>query len=56
MVRSFGKVWLLVIEESTPLQWYFPGGNNNDDIYRKIADEVFKNKGYAAEHPLTRNW
>lgn len=27
---------------------------NNDSTYTKIADVVIENKGYAAEHPLTR--
>ncbi|XP_045608388.1 complex I assembly factor ACAD9, mitochondrial [Procambarus clarkii] len=27
---------------------------NNDNIYIKIADTMIENKGYAAEHPLTR--
>ena len=27
-----------------------------DDTNRQIAQEVFKQGGYAAEHPLTRNW
>ncbi|XP_063602339.1 complex I assembly factor ACAD9, mitochondrial-like [Penaeus indicus] len=27
---------------------------NNDSVYSKIADTIIQNKGYAAEHPLTR--
>ncbi|KAL3853840.1 hypothetical protein ACJMK2_017341 [Sinanodonta woodiana] len=29
---------------------------NNDDTYMAIAETMFQNKGYAAEHPLTVNW
>ena len=29
---------------------------NFDRNLMEIADEVIQNKGYAAEHPLTRNW
>ncbi|CAG2193143.1 ACAD9 [Mytilus edulis] len=29
---------------------------NTDETIHKIADLVFKNKGYAASHPLDRNW
>lgn len=29
---------------------------NNDDIYSRIADAVVENKGYVAEHPLTRTF
>ncbi|XP_064633148.1 complex I assembly factor ACAD9, mitochondrial-like [Lineus longissimus] len=32
------------------------GDNNVDGTYKQIADDIFKNQGYAAEHPLTRNW
>ncbi|XP_074644611.1 complex I assembly factor ACAD9, mitochondrial-like [Tubulanus polymorphus] len=32
------------------------GFNNIDDVYKEIADGVFKAEGYPAEHPLTRNW
>ncbi|KAK3778252.1 hypothetical protein RRG08_060178 [Elysia crispata] len=27
-----------------------------DDIHRQIADSIFKQNGYAAEHPLARNY
>jgi len=30
--------------------------DNGDELKRKIADTKFKNGGYCAEHPLTRNW
>ncbi|PVD25321.1 hypothetical protein C0Q70_15821 [Pomacea canaliculata] len=30
--------------------------HNMDENYRQIADTIFKNGGYAAEHPLARNW
>ncbi|XP_021339800.1 acyl-CoA dehydrogenase family member 9, mitochondrial-like [Mizuhopecten yessoensis] len=30
--------------------------DNNDDTLENIADTVFKNHGYAAAHPLERNW
>ncbi|XP_071082793.1 complex I assembly factor ACAD9, mitochondrial-like isoform X1 [Haliotis cracherodii] len=29
---------------------------NMDANYRQIAETIFKNGGYAAEHPLQRNW
>ena len=29
---------------------------NGDDRLRQIADKVFEHHGYAATHPLTRNW
>ncbi|XP_050412105.2 complex I assembly factor ACAD9, mitochondrial [Patella vulgata] len=29
---------------------------NLDQSYHHIADKIFKTGGYAAEHPLTRNW
>lgn len=29
---------------------------NNDDTLENIADTIFKNHGYAAAHPLERNW
>ncbi|KAK7102634.1 complex I assembly factor ACAD9, mitochondrial-like [Littorina saxatilis] len=29
---------------------------NMDDNYRQIADTIFKNGGFAAEHALARNW
>ncbi|XP_060080588.1 complex I assembly factor ACAD9, mitochondrial-like [Ylistrum balloti] len=29
---------------------------NNDDTLESIADTIFKNHGYAASHPLDRNW
>lgn len=29
---------------------------NNEANYKKIAATVFKNKGYCASHPLSRNW
>lgn len=29
---------------------------NNDDTLENIADTIFKNHGYAATHPLERNW
>jgi len=29
---------------------------NGDLNMREIADSIFKNSGYAAEHPLERNW
>ncbi|XP_076325006.1 complex I assembly factor ACAD9, mitochondrial-like isoform X1 [Tachypleus tridentatus] len=29
---------------------------NNDRNYQELASTIFKNKGYAAAHPLTRNW
>ncbi|XP_041348234.1 complex I assembly factor ACAD9, mitochondrial-like isoform X2 [Gigantopelta aegis] len=30
--------------------------HNQDENYRQIAEMIFKNGGYAAEHPLERNW
>lgn len=30
--------------------------SNGDENRTKIAESVIKNRGYAAEHPLTRNW
>lgn len=30
--------------------------SNGDENRTKIAENVVKNRGYAAEHPLTRNW
>lgn len=29
---------------------------NNDENIRQICDKIIKANGYAAEHPLTRNW
>jgi len=35
----------------------FPGKlKNGDDNYKQIAEAMFKNHGYCAEHPLERNW
>lgn len=30
--------------------------NNGDEMLRMVAETIFKNGGYAAEHPLMRNW
>ena len=30
--------------------------NNGDEMLRQLAETIYKNGGYAAEHPLTRNW
>ncbi|XP_064604825.1 complex I assembly factor ACAD9, mitochondrial-like [Liolophura sinensis] len=37
-------------------QIYAGSTENMDDNYKAIANMIFKNHGYAAEHPLTRNW
>jgi hypothetical protein len=29
---------------------------NNDHNYKKVAEQVFKNHGYFAEHPLARSY
>jgi hypothetical protein len=29
---------------------------NNDLNYKKVAKQVFKSRGYFAEHPLARNY
>lgn len=29
---------------------------NGDHLYDKVAETMFENGGYIAEHPLTRSW
>jgi hypothetical protein len=29
---------------------------NNDSNYKQVAKQVFKSRGYFAEHPLARNY